>query len=95
MDAAVERTGNCRRTDRALDPTWAAGPSTREWVEKWTPTHASKAACVNQLPTSLSSKRTVAFGSARRARGAAPFGASLQSWQGQFQGQSRGQSAGA
>ncbi len=33
MDAAVERTGTCRRTYRALDPTCAAGPSTRERLE--------------------------------------------------------------
>jgi hypothetical protein len=60
---------------------------TREWPEKWTPAHASKAVCANQLPVSLSAKRTVAFGSALRTRGPSPFRADSESWQGQFRGQ--------
>jgi hypothetical protein len=51
--------------------------SMREWSEKWTLAHARKAAWANQLPASLSAKRTAAFGSAFRALGASPFGANL------------------
>ena len=69
--------------------------STREEPEKWTPAHASKAACANQLPASLSAKRTAAFGTAHQALGTLPFDANHQGWQGQFWGQSRGQKAGA
>jgi hypothetical protein len=69
--------------------------SPREWPEKWTLAHARKAACANQLPASLSAKKTAAFGLSFRALGASPFGANLWGWQGQFQGQPRGQSAGA
>jgi hypothetical protein len=51
--------------------------STREWPKKWTLAHARKAAWANQLPASLSAKRTAAFGPAFRALGASPFGANL------------------
>jgi len=37
------------------------GSSTRQWPEKWTPAHASKAMKANQLPEWLSAKRTAAF----------------------------------
>jgi hypothetical protein len=73
----------------------ASGVFNARVAREVTPAHASKAGCANQLPASLSPKRTAAFESALGARGASRFGANLQRWQGQFQGQSRGLSAGA
>ena len=69
--------------------------STFEWPEKWTPAHATKAACANQLPAWLSAKKTATFGSTRGTLGRRPFRGDLDGCQGQFQGQSRGQSTGA
>jgi len=60
-----------------VEARWRAGfrvcvvSSAREWPEKLTPAHASKAACANQLPASLSTKRTAAFRSARRTHAVA------------------------
>jgi hypothetical protein len=61
--------------------------STRGWPQKWTPAHASKAAWANQLPVSLSAKRTAAFRSTTRRHIRGDFEQGSASWQGQFQGQ--------
>ena len=98
-DEAREGSGSqnrCLRKARSCARSRGRHVSTaRDWPEKWTPAHASKAACANQLPAWLSAKRTAAFGSTRRTLGSSPFGGDLDGWQGQFQGQSRGQSAAA
>ena len=65
--------------------------STREWPQKWTPAHLSKAASANHLLGSLSAKRTAAFGSVIRRSALRRFSVGPENWQGQFQGQSWGE----
>jgi hypothetical protein len=55
----------------------ASGAFTARVAKQWTPAHASKAACANQLPSSLSPERTAAFGSALPVGGASRFGTNL------------------
>ena len=63
---------------RAPDSACASCLQTREWPEKWTPAHASKAACANQLPASLSTKRTAAFEISAPSAWTSPFGADFR-----------------
>jgi hypothetical protein len=58
----------------------ASGVSKARVAKERTPAHASKAACANQLPVSLSPKRTAAFASPLLVRGASRIGTDLQGW---------------
>ena len=94
-EATVQRTGACRRPDRAPDPAEAACLQRTRGQRSGRRLMRAKGACIKELPASLSPKKTAAFESALPRRGASPFGADLPSWQGQFQGQSRGRRGGA
>jgi hypothetical protein len=64
----------------------ASGVFNTRGAKEWTPAHASKAACADQLPASLSTKRTAAFGSALPVRGASRFGSNLSGQAGTISG---------
>ena len=83
---------------RFVRPVLAIGPLERQIcarsaslcmgrLDMWTPAHASKAARANQLPVSLSAKRTVAWRQTARHHVRRYFQQGSASWQGQFQGQ--------